>query len=243
MRILLVGQMMFVLVELGHESLQKLYSNLDRIDFTQEFLDRYAPIQDPHIKKIRSKIQKNLISKLNAGLKTKFSSIPWRFIKREDLVNWPNDVPLNNIDKLGIEHLWSLYENLDLINFTQEFFDCYASKDKDGLKDKLIQEFKDRNGNSWSNGRDELRSKLAIYLGNKLASRLEVADIRHIRIPWGKLKENDIINWPKNVKIGPLSSLPINGLLALNELAKKDELNFSSEFLDFIRESLKKHKN
>jgi hypothetical protein len=74
-----------------------------------------------------------------------------------------------------------------------------------------------------------------------LARGVEATDIRHIRIPWAKIKENDIINWPKNVKIGPLSRLPINGLLTLNELAKKDELNFSSEFIDFIRESLKKH--
>jgi hypothetical protein len=74
-----------------------------------------------------------------------------------------------------------------------------------------------------------------------LARGLEATDIHHIRIPWAKIKKNDIINWPKNFKIGPLFSISINGLLALNELAKKDELNFSSEFLDFIRESLKKH--
>jgi hypothetical protein len=126
----------------GKQSLVKLYNNLDRIDFTKEFLDdsKRRPNKDPEIKQIRSEIQNKLLVKLNAGLKTKFISIPWSLIRREDLVNWPNNVPLNNIDKLGIEHLGSLHEHLDLINFTQEFFDRYASKPKDGTKEVNIKD-------------------------------------------------------------------------------------------------------
>ena len=191
---------------------------------------RIKPYNDPKYAYMINEIQNDLLQKLSKGrlLKSKqalYKKIPWKHLKREDVINWPNDVRLDRISQQGRQSLKKLYSNLDRMDFTKEFLNRYPKR---------------RNTNLL---RDELRSKLAIYFGNKLASRLEEADIRRIRIPWGKIKENDIINWPKNFKIGPLSSLPMNGLLALNELAKKDELNFSSEFLDLIRESLKKHKN
>ena len=193
---------------------------------------RFKLHDDPNMSCMIKEIQDNLVQKFNKGLLLKskqvYKKIPWKQLNREDFVNWPNDVGLYRITDQKRQSLLKLYRNLDSINFTKECLVRYAKRLKRSPE---------------SNRRDKLISKLAFYFQNKLASRLEVADIRRIRIPWGKIKENDIINWPKNFNIGTLSRLPVNGLLALNELAKKDELNFSSEFLNFIRESRKTHKN
>ncbi len=77
-------------------------------------------------------IQNNLLKKLSKGrlLKSKqaYKQIPWKQLKHEDLVNWPNDVRLGQIMHQGKQSLVKLYSNLDRIDFTKQFLDRYESK-------------------------------------------------------------------------------------------------------------------
>jgi hypothetical protein len=79
---------------------------------------------------------------------------------------------------------------------------------------------------------NELKSEVAKYLGDKLAKKINVPSIK---VPWSKMKEGDIINWPSDVKFAPISKLKVYEVERLSELAKEDKLDFSLEFLKLKR--------
>ncbi len=103
-------------------------------------------MDDPKYAYMIKEIQNHLLQKLSRGRllnsKQAYKQIPWNMLKRDDLVYWPNDVRLGQIMHQGKQSLVKLYSNLDRIDFIKEFLDRYASKLKDGTKDKLIQEIK-----------------------------------------------------------------------------------------------------
>jgi hypothetical protein len=74
-----------------------------------------------------------------------------------------------------------------------------------------------------------LKSDIIKYLADKLAKKLNASSVK---IPWSKMKEGDILNWPPGLKFMPISEMNTNELKRLHELIKKDKLDFSSEFLE-----------
>ncbi len=86
----------------------------------------------PNTTSMKKQIQDNLVQKLNMGLMHKskevYKKIPWKYLKREDFVNWPNDVRLGGITHQGKQSLVKLYSNVDSIDFTKDFLDRCAKR-------------------------------------------------------------------------------------------------------------------
>ena len=81
--------------------------------------------------------------------------------------------------------------------------------------------------------RNLLKSEVVKYLHDKLAKRLNVSTVR---VPWSKMKAEDILNWPLDVKLISIEKMNFNDLKKLNELARKDKLDFSAEFLGRLQD-------
>jgi hypothetical protein len=79
---------------------------------------------------------------------------------------------------------------------------------------------------------DQTRLAIIQSLRDKLASRLNKPSIK---IPWSQMKAGDIINWPSTVDLTKLNNLNKNDLKTIHELAMKDQLDFSAEFLRRIQ--------
>jgi hypothetical protein len=219
----------------GKKSLEKINSNLERIDFSKDFLDRSrlsrTSFMNAELKDIREEISINLLIKLNEGLKTNFQVIPWGYIKRKDLVNWPDDVPVKKIFWLGKNHLQSLYESLDSINFTQDFFDSWASKPLARLKDVSLPTLKDPSLHSIDNqmidgterilsllkendGRQVLIDNINRHLLEKLNG---AAGVQQKHIPWAKLVKGDLVNWPSSIRMVRPSQFGLSTLRRIHE--------------------------
>jgi hypothetical protein len=78
---------------------------------------------------------------------------------------------------------------------------------------------------------DKLRSDITKYLADKLAKKLNVPSIR---VPWSKMKAEDIINWPSDLEFVPAHQMNTEDLKLLYKLAVRDLLDFSPKFLDRI---------
>jgi hypothetical protein len=75
-----------------------------------------------------------------------------------------------------------------------------------------------------TNPRDQLRSFVAKYLGDKLAKRLKIS---MTYLPWSEIKAEDIINWPPDVEFGKVNKMNTNDVKKIYALAKDDQLDFS----------------
>jgi hypothetical protein len=81
---------------------------------------------------------------------------------------------------------------------------------------------------NWEIYRKESRSDIANYLTEKLSKKLNESNIT---IPWSKMKAQDIINWPPDVKLMSVYRMKVKQLKKILKLVKKDQLDFSPEFL------------
>jgi hypothetical protein len=188
----------------------------DKLEFSPEFISRFTLMNDS-VKKLRSYVTQYLGVKLAQKLNLpSVNKIPWSQMKEGDIINWPSDVKygrmsgknqmeLHKLDKLAKE---------DLLDFSPEFISRF--KLMNGLKNDSL---------------NKLRSEVAKHLGDKLAKKLNVPSIK---VPWSKMKEGDIINWPSDVKFGGISRMNQQELQKLHKLAKDDLLEFSPEFLRLI---------
>jgi hypothetical protein len=77
--------------------------------------------------------------------------------------------------------------------------------------------------------RTQLRSDVTKYLADKLAKEMNVTSMQ---VPWSKMTEDDIINWPSDVKVRPLYQMETCEVRKLHKLVKEDQLDFTPEFLD-----------
>jgi hypothetical protein len=59
-----------------------------------------------------------------------------------------------------------------------------------------------------------------------------------MQVPWSQMKAEDIINWPSGMEVKPPKKMSINELKRLHELAKTDQLDFSSEFLRILHKGI-----
>jgi hypothetical protein len=158
---------------------------------------------------LKSDIAKYLADKLAKNLNVSSIKIPWSKLKKDDLINWPSDVKFDKIYKMNMKELQRVHEQVKkkLLDFSPEF----------------LSRMSDRN---------QSRSVVAKYLADKLAKNLNVSSIK---IPWSKLKEGDIINWPSDVKFKKIHKMTLDEVENVQELAKKDLLDFSPEVLNFLK--------
>jgi hypothetical protein len=80
----------------------------------------------------------------------------------------------------------------------------------------------------------ELRSDISKYLTAKLTRKLNLPGVN---IPWSKLKAQDFINWPADMKFQPLYQMSTNNLRRLLKLVKEDSIDFSPEFISCFKVS------
>jgi Mor family transcriptional regulator len=126
-----------------------------------------------------------------------------------DIINWPQEVEFKALDALNTEELKKIHEvaKEDQLDFSPEFIRWFKA----------------------SSEKDELRSDVSKYLGDKLAIKLNVPSIK--RLPWSEMTAGDIINWPQEVKFQRINFMNKKELKKLYRLAKEDLLDFSPEFL------------
>jgi hypothetical protein len=193
------------------EEVQRLHelAKKDLLDFTSEFLINFKNSGND----LRSEVLLYLSEKLAKKLNRKRIYLPLKSIKEGDIINWPPDVKFKRIRQMNSTELKKLHELVkkDLLDFTPEFLSQF----------KIIKK-----------SADELRADLTKYLAEKLAKKLNVSIIQ---IPWLYMKAGDIINWPPDVKFAPIRNMETMEVKKLNELAKKDLLDFTPEFLSQIK--------
>jgi DNA-binding NtrC family response regulator len=94
--------------------------------------------------------------------------------------------------------------------------------------------YRDIKKDKWILYRNQLKSDVTKYLGSKLAKKLNVS---HIKVPWLKMKAEDIINWPQEVRFVPIRKMNIIEAKKLHKLAKENLLDFTPEFISRFKPS------
>jgi hypothetical protein len=174
----------------------------------------------PYGNQLRTHVAKYLGDKLAKALSEPSIKIPWSEMKAGDIIGWPSGVkfmPVNNMDTKGLKSLYKLAKK-DRLKFSTDFLDRLKSINR---------------GKSY---RDKLRSDVSKYLGDKLAKKLNVLSFK---VPWSKMKAEDIINWPSGIEFKPLSNMNLKEVQVLHELASEDQLDFSSKFLQLSKGKLR----
>jgi glycine betaine/choline ABC-type transport system substrate-binding protein len=188
----------------------------DLLHFTPEFLGRlkFAPLNQSgrERKQLISDVTKYLAEKLAKKLNVPSITIPWSQMKADDIINWPSDMKFDQIHRIKINEVRRLHKlaNENQLDFTTEFLSRMKS------------------GSNWTISRNQLRSDISTYLADKLAKKLNVS---RIRLPWSKMKAEDIINWPSDVKFDKPGQMNFHGLEKIHRLSSDDLLDFSPEFL------------
>jgi hypothetical protein len=136
--------------------------------------------------------------------------VPWSEMTAKDIINWPENVKVKQVQNMDAKDLQILHK--------------LAKKGKLDFSSELVRRISSRR----TQGFNKLRSDITKYLSEKLAEKLNV---NRIKVPWSKMKAEDIINWPENVEFKSVQKMGVKDLKILNQLAKKDQLDFSSEFL------------
>jgi hypothetical protein len=191
----------------------------DKLDFSQEFIS-WLKIKRKETDKrvvLRSYLTKYLQDKLAEKLNVEsIKKLPWSEMTAKDIINWPPDVELRNVNGMSTADAKRLHElaRKGLLDFSQEFISRLETKK--------------------SRGSNRLRPYLTKYLQDKLAEHLNVDSIK---VPWSQMTAKDIINWPPDMEFRNVNRMSTEELNRLLELAKKDLLDFSPEFLK-LRASL-----
>jgi hypothetical protein len=183
----------------------------DQIDFSPEFISRFEGI-DVAKNDLKSDLTKYLGDKLAKTLNVPSMQVPWSQMKAEDIINWPSDVKFKPAYQMSIKDLKRIQElaQTDQLDFSPEIINQLKSSSR------VTRE------------RDELRSDLTKFLGDKLAKKLNVPSMK---VPWSQMTAEDIINWPSGMEFKPPKKMNLKELKRLHELAKEDLLDFSQEFL------------
>jgi hypothetical protein len=113
-----------------HIELQRLHKlvKANLLDFSPEFIRlRQVELAEgrssiPEFKNMIKDIETALLNKLNAGSNKKFMEVPWIILKKENVINWPQGVPLQNLSHHTKEHLQLLHKLRFIIYFRKEFF-------------------------------------------------------------------------------------------------------------------------
>jgi hypothetical protein len=196
------------LYKMKAKELRRLYelTKEDRLYFSPEFLRITGP--KTHY---RNELTKYLADKLALRLNASSIQVPWSKMKAEDVVSWPPDLKFRFMDMTG-EELRKLHQ--------------LVKEDKLDFSPKFLSRFKNRNPRTRYD--EELRSNVAKYLKDKLSKKLNLTSAT---IPWSKMKEDDIINWPSDVKFIRVGKMNGIELQKLNQLTREDILDFSPKFL------------
>jgi hypothetical protein len=183
----------------------------DQLDFSPGFFGRLKTL-NLNGGELKPDIIKYLGDKLAKKLNVPSIKVPWSKMKAGDIINWPSEVQFKPISQINANDVKLLHQfaEKDLLDFSPEFIKSISLKG------------------------DKLRSDITKYLSDKLAKKLNVSSIK---VPWSKMKAEDIINWPTNVDFRIIIKMSTEELKRLHALVIKDQLDFSPEFLGRIEQS------
>jgi hypothetical protein len=164
-------------------------------------------------------LSKKLAQRLNVD---SIKYLPWKKMAAGDIINWPQEVEFQRFDSMNAEELIKIHELVkdDKLDFSHDLISRLKYMKKGSHNSQIICETK------------VLKSDIRKYFGDKLAKKLNIKSVK--RLPWSQMKAEDIINWPENVEFKSVAKLGLKDLKILYELAKKDQLDFSSEFLSKV---------
>lgn len=82
---------------------------------------RIVVTKDPEFKPIIKDIEDTLLAKLTAGTNIKFSRVPWSVLTKQDLINWPEKMPIWRLSRQGKNNLRRLHGIISDVNFSKDF--------------------------------------------------------------------------------------------------------------------------
>jgi hypothetical protein len=109
------------------EELEKLHklAKENQLDFSPEFINRLKLQSSKTSKRDQLKLDiiKYLQGKLSSNLNVPRIRIPWSKIKAGDIINWPANVPFQNIKKINAAEITRLHElvKADKLDFSSDF--------------------------------------------------------------------------------------------------------------------------
>jgi hypothetical protein len=98
----------------------------DQLDFSPGLISRLRE----HLakSKLSKSINENIIrdievalcNQLNARTNKKFKKVPWTMLKKEDIINWPEEIPVVRLSQHKMKRLKLLHKLRDQIFFSEE---------------------------------------------------------------------------------------------------------------------------
>ena len=109
----------------------------DELDFSPGSISRLreqlakSKLPKTDVKVIISEIQTALCNRLNAGTNRNFARVPWNILKKEDIINWPEGIPLTRLSRQGYNNLKLLHKLREGIFFSEKFLKTLSDQSFD----------------------------------------------------------------------------------------------------------------
>ena len=132
---------------------------------------------DFDIRKKRAFIQLTLCSYLAEEVNHHIHQMPWNKINNQGLINWPNHIKVQDIERIDVRDLDSILENLDRIRFSPKFIEI--------IKYGLSMDYDAKRG----------------YIFKHFQSLMHKLGMQSFRVPWHKIKAEYLDEWPENIPI------------------------------------------
>jgi hypothetical protein len=114
----------------------------DLLDFSPDFL-KLVKIRSQKIdyKKVIKDIETALCNKLNSATNKTFKQVPWSLLKKDDIINWPDEVPFFRPNLHTKKRLKLLHKFREVISFSKDFLETLsdASFDKAKIGREILQ--------------------------------------------------------------------------------------------------------
>ena len=194
-----------------------LLSQLDKILFTDQYLrdNRNDVNQQKRI----------IVEYFNNQLKENNilgHSVKWSQLKKEDIINWPEDLPIKYPNYYKRRELVQLLSYLDKIRFT----DKYLQEHRNYFSQKALLENKQTPAQKYYH-----QKSLQIKLVNShFQNLLHSNGIKPKLLLWRKLKKDDFINWPDHLPIKAPSIYNLQELQTL--LSHLGNIRFTETYLE-----------
>jgi hypothetical protein len=192
----------------------KLNEVVKTIRLTDKALERIkTTASSGEVHDVRKEIILQLRLKLNDQLEFPVANVPWKSLNNGDILNWPEDVPLEYPNFLSSTQNKQILDHLPDMKFSEDFLKKMSASIS---KNRYYQ------GKTSSHIAKDLRSKLNDQMSSYISG-----------VPWKDIKPGDIIGWPDDVPVKHPHQL--NAHEKEKIILKMPEIKFTDEFLQRIK--------
>jgi hypothetical protein len=122
------------------KTLHKLVKE-NALDFSPQFLkSEKSKLQNPSIQGKIGEIETVLCKKLDAGTNKRFRHVPWNMMRKEDIINWPEGIPLQRLSKHRRGRLKLLHKLREEISFSEAFLQRLSSLNQASIRQFIISD-------------------------------------------------------------------------------------------------------